>query len=91
MQKEEEQHFFPKKTGDEVDVLGPLGNGFPIDEVAAGQTAFLVGGGIGVPPLYELSKQLLKKGLNAIHVLDSNQKMLYFMKKNFKNLVKHIS
>ncbi len=47
-----------KQIGDEVDVLGPLGNGFPVDAVPEGGTALLVGGGIGVPPLYELSKQL---------------------------------
>lgn len=39
-----------KQIGDEVDVLGPLGNGFPVDAVQEGQTALLVGGGIGVPP-----------------------------------------
>ena len=54
-----------KKPGDQVDVLGPLGNGFPVDEVEAGETALLVGGGIGVPPLYELSKRLVEKGVQA--------------------------
>ena len=59
MKKEEEQLFWPKKTaGEEVDVLGPLGNGFPVEETVPGETALLVGGGIGVPPLYELSNQL---------------------------------
>ncbi len=54
-----------KKAGDEVDVLGPLGNGFPVDETLPGETAVLIGGGIGVPPLYELSKQLTAKGVHA--------------------------
>ena len=58
-----------KREGDEVDVLGPLGNGFPVEETASGETAILVGGGIGVPPLYELSKQLTAKGVKCIHVL----------------------
>lgn len=44
--------------GEEVYVLGVLGNGFPLDAVKEGQTAFLMGGGIGVPPILELSKQL---------------------------------
>lgn len=58
-----------KKAGDEVDVLGPLGNGFPVDEALPGSTALLVGGGIGVPPLYELSKRLNERGVKTIHVL----------------------
>lgn len=36
-----------------MDVLGPLGNGFPVNEVQPGKTALLVGGGVGVPPLQE--------------------------------------
>ena len=34
--------------------MGPLGNGFPLKE----KKAFLIGGGIGIPPMLELSKQL---------------------------------
>ena len=40
-----------------LEVLGPLGNGFPLDE-AKGKKAFLMGGGIGVPPMLETMKQL---------------------------------
>ena len=40
--------FISNKSGDEVDVLGPLGNGFPVNEAPEGETALLVGGGIGV-------------------------------------------
>ena len=58
-----------KEKGDLVDCLGPLGNGFPADELKSGGTALLVGGGIGVPPLYELSKQLTKRGVHVVHVL----------------------
>ncbi len=50
--------FSAWKGGEEVDILGVLGNGFPLDAVQEGQTAFLMGGGIGVPPILELSKQL---------------------------------
>ena len=71
-----------KRQGDEVDVLGPLGNGFPVEETEAGETAFLIGGGIGVPPLYELSKQLTAKGVTVSMYLDSSQKMLFFTKRN---------
>ena len=50
--------LFSKKTaGDTIPVVGPLGNGFPLEE-GKGKKAFLMGGGIGVPPILELAKQL---------------------------------
>ena len=42
------------KTGDVLAVLGPLGNGFPLDL----SDCCVIGGGIGVPPLLELLKRL---------------------------------
>ncbi len=45
------------KSGDKLDVIGPLGNGFPID---AGHPAVLVGGGLGIPPLVFLANELGK-------------------------------
>ena len=50
--------FATLKSGDSVDVLGPLGNGFPMNE-AEHKRVFLVGGGIGVPPMLETAKQLV--------------------------------
>lgn len=75
-----------KKPGDQVDVLGPLGNGFPIEKIEAGQTALLVGGGIGVPPLYELSKRLVEKGVRPIHVLGFQSIDAVFYEKEFQVL-----
>lgn len=75
-----------KREGDEVDVLGPLGNGFPIAETEAGQTAFLIGGGIGVPPLYELSKQLTAKGVTCVHVLGFQSEDVVFYEDKFNAL-----
>lgn len=43
--------------GDYINILGPLGNGFPLEE-AAGKRVILMGGGIGVPPLLETAKEL---------------------------------
>lgn len=40
--------------GDTISVLGPLGNGFPLKE----KKAFLIGGGIGIPPMLQLAKSL---------------------------------
>lgn len=71
------------EPGMELDILGPLGNGFPIEEVSVGETALLVGGGIGVPPLYELSKQLVAKGVNVIHILGFQTKSAVFYEKEF--------
>lgn len=44
------------KEGDLVEILGPLGNGFP--DVSEDRTAFLIGGGIGIPPMLELARSL---------------------------------
>ena len=49
--------FAQYKQGDKIEILGPLGNGFPLER-AEGKKVFLIGGGIGIPPMVELSKQL---------------------------------
>jgi dihydroorotate dehydrogenase electron transfer subunit len=72
-----------KVPGMAVDVLGPLGNGFPVNETSSGSTALLVGGGIGVPPLLELSKQLTANGVKVIHVLGFQSKNVVFGEEEF--------
>lgn len=69
--------------GMELDILGPLGNGFPVDEAVTGETALLVGGGIGVPPLYELSNLLKARGVKVIHVLGFQTVSAVFYEKEF--------
>lgn len=54
--------FSGYKAGDTVDILGTLGNGFPAEK-AEGKKVFLMGGGIGVPPILELAKVLYDQGL----------------------------
>lgn len=49
--------FSQMNPGEEIKVLGPLGNGFPLQE-GDGKRAVLIGGGIGIPPLLQLSKEL---------------------------------
>lgn len=51
------EQFSKMSAGDTVPVIGPLGNGFPYEK-AAGKKVFLMGGGIGVPPILELAKQM---------------------------------
>lgn len=75
-----------RRVGDVVDVLGPLGNGFPVEETEVGETAVLIGGGIGVPPLYELSKQLTAKGVKVVHVLGFQTADVVFYEEEFKLL-----
>ncbi|ENQ3078454.1 dihydroorotate oxidase B electron transfer subunit [Bacillus cereus] len=75
-----------RKQGDLVDVLGPLGHGFPVEEAETGQTALLVGGGIGVPPLYELSQRLVAKGVSVIHILGFQTKDVVFYEEKFAEL-----
>lgn len=72
-----------KRPGTEIDILGPLGHGFPVEEARIGDTALLVGGGIGVPPLYELSKQLKAKGVKVVHVLGFQTESVVFYEQEF--------
>ena len=48
------EEFSKMSTGMSLTVMGPLGNGFPLKE----KKAFLIGGGIGIPPMLELAKQM---------------------------------
>lgn len=48
--------FSQKKAGDTIDILGPLGNGFPMEKTE-GKRVFLMGGGIGIPPMLETAKE----------------------------------
>lgn len=75
-----------RQVGDELDVLGPIGNGFPVEACPVGGTALLVGGGIGVPPLYELSKQLNARGIRTIHVLGFQTENVTFYEEQFSEL-----
>mgnify|MGYP001224345615 CR=1 FL=1 len=75
-----------KVAGDTIDVLGPLGNGFPLDEVSTGETALLVGGGIGVPPLYYLAKKLVEQGVRVVSILGFASKTVSFYEAEFSGL-----
>ncbi len=54
--------FSGLKEKDTIKVLGPLGNGYTLKN----ETAMLIAGGIGVPPIVELAKQLHQKGIKDI-------------------------
>lgn len=71
------------ESGDAVDILSPLGSGYPLEE---NESVLIVGGGIGVPPLYELSKRLNSLGVKTTHVLGFNSKKDVFYEEKFKAL-----
>ncbi len=59
------EEFSAYRAGDTVELLGPLGNGFPLDRMEEGKTAFLIGGGIGIPPMVELGKRLAGRKISV--------------------------
>lgn len=48
------EEFSRLQKGEKLEILGPLGNGFPLKK----KKAFLIGGGIGIPPMVQLAKEL---------------------------------
>ena len=55
------REFSNYHTGESIEILGTLGNGFPLEK-ADGKRVFLMGGGIGIPPMLQLSKELSARG-----------------------------
>lgn len=51
-----------KKSGDRLDIIGPLGQGFTISAATKGKKVYVVGGGRGIAPLYFLARELVKAG-----------------------------
>ncbi|PFA68983.1 dihydroorotate dehydrogenase electron transfer subunit [Bacillus sp. AFS015802] len=72
------------ENSEKVDVLGPLGNGFSVED--GRKTALLVGGGIGVPPLYGLSKKLVANGWKVTHILGFQNEAVSFYGNKFREL-----
>ena len=63
------------RTGGSLEVVGPLGNGFPLKE----KKALLIGGGIGIPPILQLAKELQCEKQIVLGYRDS-----LFLQKEFK-------
>ena len=61
--------FSSLKTGDSIDVMGPQGNGFDLSDLDKQSHVLLVGGGIGVPPLLEVARQLYARGVKITTIL----------------------
>ena len=70
------------KMKESIDIFGPMGNGFPVED----QDIVLVGGGVGVPPLYETAKHYLENGHKVQVVLGFNSQDQIFLEDEFKAL-----
>ena len=73
-----------KMQDGELDVLTELGNGY--DTSLSGDNPLLVGGGVGVPPLYMLAKTLISEGKKVSVILGFNTKDEIFYEDEFKAL-----
>ncbi|MCI5484518.1 MAG: dihydroorotate dehydrogenase electron transfer subunit [Clostridiales bacterium] len=71
-------------AGTELDVLTGLGNGY--DTTLSGENPVLVGGGVGVPPLYALCKKLIAEGKKPSVILGFNKESEIFLKQEFEAL-----
>ena len=65
------KEFSSFAAGDPVEILGILGNGFPL-EAGKGKKVFLMGGGIGVPPILQLAKELEAEKQVIVGYRDNN-------------------
>lgn len=72
------------KSGETIDILSGLGNGY--DLTKAGKEVLLIGGGVGVPPLIYAAKQLRKAGKNVHVVMGFNTQSEVFAEQVFKEL-----
>lgn len=70
--------------GTSLDVLTGLGNGYDIS--LCGDAPLLIGGGVGVPPMYYLAKKLIKKGIKPSVILGFNTRSEVFCEEEFRAL-----
>ena len=71
-------------SGGKLDILTGLGNGY--DLTLSGDKPVLLGGGVGVPPMYNLAKKLLAEGKDVTVILGFNTKSEIFYEEQFKAL-----
>ena len=72
------------QPGAVIDTLMTLGNGY--DTAKSGSTPLLIGGGVGVPPMYGLAKRLAAEGKQVTVILGFNTKDEIFYEEEFKAL-----
>ncbi len=72
------------RTGEKVDILTGLGNGYDLS--LSGDRPVLLGGGVGVPPMYHLAKQLIAMGKAVAVILGFNTAREVFYENEFRAL-----
>ena len=72
------------EEGAELDILTGLGNGYDLSK--SGDAPLLIGGGVGVPPMYNLCKKLVSEGKNPTVILGFNSKCDVFYENEFAAL-----
>ena len=70
----------------ELDILTGLGNGYDLNDERIGDNPWVIGGGVGVPPMYLLAKRLIAMGKMPKVVLGFNTKEEVFLEEEFKAL-----
>lgn len=81
-----------KKPLSEIDILGPLGNGFDLDKLYDAEKVYIVAGGMGVAPLYFLAKKLIEnreprtENLAPVILIGAKTKNDILREKEFKDL-----
>ncbi|MDD5883947.1 MAG: dihydroorotate dehydrogenase electron transfer subunit, partial [Firmicutes bacterium] len=70
--------------GECLDILTGLGNGYDLS--LTGEHPVLLGGGVGVPPMYNLAKKLLEQGKEVTVILGFNTKSEIFYENEFRSL-----
>lgn len=78
------QYMSTLPAGTQLDILTGLGNGY--DTSKSGQTPLLIGGGVGVPPMYRLAKDLIAQEKTPIVILGFNTKEEAFYVEEFRAL-----
>ena len=71
-------------SGESIDVLCGLGNGYDLSK--SGNSPVLIGGGVGVPPMYNLCKKLISQNKNVSVIIGFNSKDEVFYEEEFKKL-----
>ena len=71
-------------VGERLDILTGLGNGYDLSP--AGERPLLLGGGVGVPPLYLLAKELIREGKQVSVILGFNTRDEVFYEDEFRAL-----
>ena len=72
------------ETGERLDILTALGNGF--DTSPSGENPLIIGGGVGIPPLYGLCRKLVDEGKKPSVILGFNTRSEIFLEKEFRVL-----